>query len=204
MSQTNTVLIYSTLSDNCKKLFDVISPFQNEFVNLTGLRLLCVDSKKIRDIITQSKTVIVDKVPTILVIRQDGGLEMYDGDNAFKWTTDIIQSYIKPQPVQQFALSKITESPQIEQDLEQLTEKRQSKHKKETEKPKRPPAGVRTDAGNYDFSSEFEELEEPERKAPQRNIKDNKTSMVKTGGIMALALALQKDRETDAVVTKNN
>lgn len=247
MSQANTVLIYSTISENCRKLFNLISPVHTEFVTLTGLRLLCVDSKKIRNIITQSKNIIVDKVPTILVIRQDNGIELYDGVNAFKWTTDVINTYIKPplpspppqsQEFSQPVVNKIlTREPQ--QEFRQISPekvvpsqpKRQSKSQLEgkpisssselmpteefDEEPvlkqqkelseirqtkiKRPPVGIRSDAGNYDFSSEFDDAEESERKAPQRNIKDAKNSKDKSGGIMALAQALQKDRESEKI-----
>lgn len=229
MSQANTVLIYSTLSENCRRFFNIISSVQNEFINLTGLRLLCIDSKKIRDIVTKSKNVIVDKVPTILVLRQDGGVEMYDGANAFKWTSDIINTYIQPPqppppqplqppqpPLQAQQAQPLSQQPHNTEFIQpsdlNLTSSQSDdtpvhevpKRKRETSenlvhKVKRPPASVRTDAGNYDFSSEFDELEESERRAPTRNIKDNKSTKDKSGNIMAIAQALQKDRETDGV-----
>lgn len=285
MSQANTILVYSTLSEKCRKLFEIIQPFQHEFTTLTGLRLLCIDSKKIRNIVTESKDVIIDKVPTILVLLKDGGVEMYDGLNCFKWVQNVISMYIsppspkqngikyhqienteyqRPQEVMQSVTHELqsnetkhrpmsqsdnlqnpkqklveqrqlhelemlkTQDPSRNMDVQQLRRKtteieseqsvtsinalyedspkqKVPKSKKETslpsdtsEKIKRPPVGVRSDAGNYEFTTNFPDTDE------DRSSVSLKKNSEKQANIMALAQALQKDREVEPDSSRRN
>jgi hypothetical protein len=99
MEQQLSVLLYSKYSQHSKRLMDMI---QNSPIDLTsdnvGLNFICIDNKDIRLRIVKSKQLDINVVPCILIVYKDGGVEKYDGANAFQWVEEIIIKLSPPPP----------------------------------------------------------------------------------------------------------
>jgi hypothetical protein len=103
MEPTFSVLLYSKYSEKSKKLMNIIQNSGIDFLSIVALQPVCIDNEQIRNRIVQSQKINITSVPCILVIFPDGGIEKYDGSNAFDWVTQIIQRHTpkqihKPQP----------------------------------------------------------------------------------------------------------
>ncbi len=63
-----------------------------DFGNITGMKPVCIDNEKIRKRLNHSSNKIkVTSVPCILITRDDGSVEQYEGQTAFDWVNNIIQ-----------------------------------------------------------------------------------------------------------------
>lgn len=103
MESKLSVLLYSKYSETSTKLIDKMESSGVNFQSIVSLQLLCIDNKEVRNRILQNKQINVDSVPCILVIFPDGGIEKYDGLNAFNWVEQIIEKHtprsIPQQPI---------------------------------------------------------------------------------------------------------
>ena len=86
------VLIYSNYSKNSKKIMEILksSPVDLTTNEDIKLNLLCIDNETVRKKILNSTKLSIEKVPCVLVVHADGGVEKYDGVNAFNFIEEII------------------------------------------------------------------------------------------------------------------
>jgi hypothetical protein len=97
MESQSTILLYSKYSQYSNKLIKLIEESNTDFVKNVNLTNLCVDNEDVRKRILKSKNIIIQNVPCILILYNDGGVEKYEGDDAFKWVEEII-SKLNPTP----------------------------------------------------------------------------------------------------------
>ena len=90
METTNTILMYSKYSKYSNTFIELLESSNIDFVKVTGLNIICIDNENIRKRIIDSKNVQIQNVPCILIVYNDGGVEKYEGSDAFKWAEDII------------------------------------------------------------------------------------------------------------------
>lgn len=88
-----SVLIYSKYSPNSTKLIKLINELSTIFVDIFNIKLTCIDNENIRKQILSSKNIKITYVPSILIIYTDGGIEKYEGNDAFDWVESIILKY---------------------------------------------------------------------------------------------------------------
>ena len=75
-----SVYLYSKYSNKCKELIDNL-PQKVDF-----LKYLCVDNKKVRRKILNDSRFNIQHVPCILIFLENGTVEKYEGNDAFKWS----------------------------------------------------------------------------------------------------------------------
>lgn len=104
MDPQYSVLLFSKYSQNCNKLFSIMT---NSGVNFSPLQSLCIDNENIRKRILDNKQFNITVVPSILCVFSNGNVETYEGLNAFNWVQSIIAKFapppqqLPPQPPQQ-------------------------------------------------------------------------------------------------------
>jgi hypothetical protein len=96
MEPQYSVLIFSKFSQNCQKLFDVIT---RSGINFTALHSLCIDNENIRQRVLKNKQLNITVVPSILSVFSNGNVETYEGVNAFNWVENIIMKLRPPTPI---------------------------------------------------------------------------------------------------------
>ena len=90
MEKQYTALLYSKYSKYCTDLIDRIEKSNIDFTKETKLLPVCIDNEDIRKKIISSSNIEIHSVPTVLIIYEDGGVEKYEGDDAFNWVEDIL------------------------------------------------------------------------------------------------------------------
>jgi len=214
------VLLYSNYSEVSKKLLNALESCPVDIYNLTKLTTLCVDNYKIRKKI-QNFHVKIDYVPTIIFIYPDSTIKKLDGQQLFDWIDMNVNMFISKTQPPNLGVPKKTEPPGKTQSpnlgvpkktetLEQspaiqispkspeasISDKKNTPLEKIgkledlVEKNLNPVAGVRNGSSNYDFSQNFGEMEDRKVKSI-RGVNSGSTS----SGIMATALAMQKERD---------
>lgn len=98
MEPQYSVLLFSKYSQNCNKLFSIMT---NSGVNFSPLQSLCIDNENIRKRILENKQFNITVVPSILSVFSNGNVETYEGLNAFNWVQAIIAKFAPPPPPQQ-------------------------------------------------------------------------------------------------------
>ena len=106
MEKQYTALLYSKYSKSCTEIINIIENSNIDFSKQTKLLPVCIDNDEIRKKIISSSNIEIHSVPTILIIYEDGGVEKYEGNDAFSWVQDIIDKKSpmipqQPQPMQQ-------------------------------------------------------------------------------------------------------
>ena len=86
----NKICLYSKYSPNSKKLLDIMKK------NLNDISYICVDNDFVRNRIKNNKNIIVNYVPCILIINQNGIVEKYEGEHAFSWGKSLLPTKSKP------------------------------------------------------------------------------------------------------------
>lgn len=95
MEPQYSVLLFSKYSQNCNKLFSIMT---NSGVNFSPLQSLCIDNENIRKRILDNKQFNITVVPSILSVFSNGNVETYEGVNAFNWVQSIIAKFTPPPP----------------------------------------------------------------------------------------------------------
>ena len=93
MEPQYSVLLFSKYSQNCNKLFSIMS---NSGVNFSPLQSLCLDNETIRKRILENKQFNITVVPVILSVYSNGNVETYEGPNAFNWVQSVIAKFAPP------------------------------------------------------------------------------------------------------------
>lgn len=88
-----SALFYSKYSPNSTKLIKLINELTSIFVDIFKIKLICIDNEEIRKRILSSKNIKITYVPCILITYNDGGIEKYEGSDAFEWAESIINRF---------------------------------------------------------------------------------------------------------------
>jgi hypothetical protein len=89
----NNVLLYSKFSPNCEKLFSLINAIP-DFLQYFRIVPICIDNQAVRNKILQEGKIMVNYVPTLLIMMGNGTIEKYEGEYVFEW----VREKIKPEP----------------------------------------------------------------------------------------------------------
>ena len=220
------VLLYSNYSESCKNLLSALSTCPVNLYNLAGLNTLCIDNEKIRNQIIKSNQLTISSVPCLLVIYQGFRIETLEGQSLYDWIDNVVELHLPPpppppplpppppppppaepntpppppEPDTPPSKEVLQYSPTVKKEQHNNNNKKSVKinntsiadldeESSDDENNGRPPAGVRNGAGGYDFNSKSFGKEQ-ERTVPSTKDNDNKS------GLMAAALAMQKERES--------
>jgi hypothetical protein len=191
------IVLYSKYS-NISKLF---SNYIKESVTNLNIQILCIDNPKIRNKIENDLN--IKELPCLLVVKKDN-IETYSGNDAYKWVEEIIKLTKKtlPPPVPKEARKKkITIiSDDYTEDASAYESTLCSKNK---DIGKRPPMGMRTNAGNFEFGiTEPEKGDEPVVVTGIK--KETFDKQEKKLNIVSVAAAMQKSREEFDHANKKN
>lgn len=213
------ILLYSKHSSSCNKLLQALSNCPVDIYNLVGINNLCIDSEQIRKQILESKNIIINSVPSILLIYPDSKIDKLEGQTVYNWIDNTVEKFLPPPPPpppppqlppQLPHQQPEKEHPPLQKDIYPKNEELSEEHKEllkqlqqkqikqnteistlESEEPiTKPVVGIRNDAGNYDFDNDFGEEQERIINKPKEP-SENKTSL------MAAALAMQKERDVN-------
>lgn len=194
-----SVLLYSEYSMYCNRFLKNIDEALVDIRSAVRLRILNIDNKKIRNQILGSSVISVKIVPCVLVVRINGVVEKYEGQDAFNWLEQLI-----------LALSPVPSSPVIEESSPPVAPSDDNPPNplpepslstpiadlkdEPSESPSipRPKASVLTGSGAYEFQ-EFGTTEDVDRSTT----KGINTSRGVKKDVVSVAQAMQKAREAD-------
>lgn len=94
MENPTSILLYSKYSPNSKQITELIqsSPVPLQF------KYLCVDNEEVRQRIKENKKIKVNYLPCILNVYSNGGVEQFEGPQAFNAVHSILASLPPPIP----------------------------------------------------------------------------------------------------------
>ena len=185
-----SILLYSKYSKQCMIITETINKSGVNFLNITKLKLICIDNQFIRNKIKKSKKILITSVPCMLLIFSDGTVEKHDGENLFKWVHNTIKK-LTPEP-----------EPEPEPETEPETEPEPEPRTKPKTKPKPKTQSQQNYTSIDDLVSEEESIEIGEKRIspelnrkPPRGIKNTNDTDKKT--VSTLSAELSKQREND-------
>ena len=227
-----SILLYSKYSSNSTKIIDIINQntttFTNNFINKYtttftnnfDFKLVCIDNEKVRNQVLNSKNIKITKVPCILILYNDGGLEKYEGDDAFNWVESII-GQIQPvkqphvQPLQQQAVQPTVQQ-NVQQTLVQPEQQDVDNRKYKQKNVKKNKSVSKSNVTSIDDLDDLDELEElniddtiidddnnndiendviNNAKNNNGEKKDKSALNIKRNDLMSMATMMQKSRE---------
>jgi hypothetical protein len=92
------VLFFSKYSENSQIFFQIAEKNQ---INLSFIKFVCIDNKKIRERIKKSKDIQITLIPCLLNIFQNGTVDKYEGESLFQWLNNYISSLKPVEPPKQ-------------------------------------------------------------------------------------------------------
>ena len=207
------VLLYSKYSPMSNNLMTALKSCPIDLSTSVGLTTVCIDNEGIRSQILKDKNIEIVNVPCVLIVYRTGGVEKYEGSNAFQWIDETVSKFIPPQqerlPQKQKAVTKKTlprrvSKEQYESDEEEATNKNQRKVKFEEPKNSKKVTSMEqlgiepnTQSVYYEkqsLNSEFDQLKNSSQQGSESesgSVKGN----VKGKDLMAAAMAMQKERD---------
>ena len=78
----NALCFYSKYSVESKRLLDMAKAL--------SLKYICIDNSLIRKKLANSKKIVIQYVPCILLLYDTGIIEKYEGNHAFRWIKEQI------------------------------------------------------------------------------------------------------------------
>lgn len=182
------IVLFSKYSLNSKNLINMLQTTQLQFQSL------CIDNKNIRKKILESTKIKVNNVPCILIVYPNGGVEQYEGEDAFKWVLTFIE---KNRPVAQ----ELPQQPVIQQKKEIKEETKPIEKKKKKEKSVR----FENKTNISDLLDENENIQENmdevilfENDEIQEMPKSSSETKNNSSSLMAAAMEMQKLREKES------
>jgi hypothetical protein len=185
------IVLFSKYSLNSKKLMNMLQTTQLEFQSL------CIDNKNIRKKILESTKIKVNNVPCILIVYPNGGVEQYEGENAFKWVLTFIE---KNRPVEQHIPQQpVIQQKNIKKEIEEETKPIEKKKKKEKS------VRFENKTNISDLLDENENIQENmdevilfENDEVQEVPKSSSETKNNSSSLMAAAMEMQKLREKES------
>jgi hypothetical protein len=227
--ETSSILLYSKYSNYCKNFNELL---ENSNLDIPFIPL-CIDNKKIRQQIQSNTKIVVNSVPCIINLNNNGSVELYEADQAFLLLNDIISQYTqqdnnsvidndtqKSQQDEQARIEDHIESHKVQNkknlngttSLEDLftdnedDEEQGNEDEKDLQKDKK--LMIRTDKGNYDIIENTQDISSDliDNSGISKQIKDDSESGIKpSNNINMMAQELAKSRELDDdMFQKNN
>lgn len=95
MNPDYTIIIYSKYSDNCIKLTKLITSNNLQI----PIHYICIDNKDVRNRILSSSKIKIKLVPSILNVYNNGVVQLYEGNYAFQFINNLIETITPPPPV---------------------------------------------------------------------------------------------------------
>lgn len=92
MEPREYVLLYSKYSQHCKRLMGKIENAPVDLIDAMGLIPVSVDNERIHDRILADSVADVSVVPTILAVYADGGVDKFEGNQAFGWVESAVRA----------------------------------------------------------------------------------------------------------------
>lgn len=89
MENKRIILLYSKYSQLCSQIVHKVSEYNMR--NLPKIQLICIDNKKVRKQILQSKRIQVTVVPTVLTVDVYGNIDTYEGNVSFDLVNDMLR-----------------------------------------------------------------------------------------------------------------
>lgn len=190
-----SVLLYSEYSMYCNRFLKNLDESLVDVQSAVQLRILNIDNKKIRSQILGSSVISVKVVPCVLIVRMNGVVEKYEGQDAFNWLDQLILA-LSPAPVSPTVEESIPIVPIIDNPIPDPPSSTSVADLKDEppESPSipRPKASVLTGSGAYEFQ-EFGTVEDVDR----NTTKGINTSRGVKKDVVSVAQAMQKAREAD-------
>jgi hypothetical protein len=92
MERKLCVLFYSKYSPASKRLLDGMNSCGIDLERALGLTMVSVDNSEIRQQIQESNNIEIDRVPCLLNVFTDGGVEKFDDEQLLEWMNLQIQA----------------------------------------------------------------------------------------------------------------
>jgi len=166
-----SVLLYSKYSEFSKNIIKTIENSSFDFVNKKKLSTVCIDNDDIRNRILNSNDMHVKVVPCILVIHDDGIVEKYEGDDAFKWVDEIItknQVAQPAQPGQQVQYQQVPQQVQYQQ-VPQQVQYQQLPQQVQNQQVNQPVQNHQSSQQVQQIETQFQEQIEPQEQTDSQN-----------------------------------
>lgn len=198
MSQ-QPIIIYSRFSPSCRRFIDVLgSP--------DGFTFVCIDHPKIRSRVLKDEKLNVKTVPTVLTPLPEGGVEKYDGVNAFRWLQNVKEFFMtqnQPMRRQQQPHPQHQQQPQQQSRPQPQPQPQQQPQAPPPEQPQPPPAKKKSKRVVFEEeapppqATSIEDLEEDDEEDEDELVLQERTIPPKkpTKGESLLAMAKQMEGE---------
>lgn len=209
------VLLYSKYSPMSNRLMTALNSCPIDLSTSVGLTTVCIDNEGIRSQILTANKIEISSVPCVLIVYRTGGVEKYEGGNAFQWFNETVSKFMPPDPQpiiqeqprqkQEIVSRKAHRVPKVEEyesDEDYIPEPvRKPPRKLKFEQPKTSKKetsmeelGIEQDTQSIDYKednsgqTETYNSEQKELKMPAQQGKGK--------DLMATAMAMQKERDS--------
>ena len=202
MDLHKTILFYSKNSQYSNTLLKYIENCGVNIEKIIGYKLVCIDNKKIRNTILNSKDINIQYVPCLIKVFNNGNVEQYNYKELYQlvsYTVDLHNKEVQKQQVhnikhvirmdQEESLSSSSSESEIEE-IPKKVKKVKKEHKKNEKK---------TTIIESDFESESESEHENIQISSLTNEPNEKPSALKkkSDDLVSSALKMQQEREAD-------
>lgn len=213
------VLLYSKYSPMSNRLMTALNSCPIDLSTSVGLTTVCIDNEGIRSQILTANKIEISSVPCVLIVYRTGGVEKYEGGNAFQWINETVSKFMPPDPppvIQEQPPKKIEivsrktqrSVPKVEEyesDEDYIPEPvRKPPRKLKFEQPKTSKKetsmeelGIEQDTQSIDYQEGNSGQTEPENydNSEQKELK-RPAQQGKGKDLMATAMAMQKERDS--------
>jgi len=210
------VLLYSKYSPMSNKLMNALKSCPIDLNISVGLNIVCIDNEGIRSQILKANKIEISTVPCVLIVYRTGGVEKYEGENAFQWINETVSKFmppdqnqpeqipqkqvprkIIPRPVPKREqrqeieeIEEIEEEEHIQKPLRKVKFEQQKNLKKETTMEE---LGIEIDTQESLHQTQLESYDNNEG-LEEKEVK--KSGSTKGKDLMATAMAMQKERDS--------
>ena len=184
--------LYSSFSQKSKALLESIKSNNLDFITL-----IKIDSSSHRNLLKNK----IQEVPSVIVESSDGNIEVFEGNKAFMWLSDVISNKQKNDMEQKYRMEqeKILDSMNQMKLQNEILMKEIEKKNAELETQKT------TEKVSKDFTNINDVIETPENNLPSQPIQPppvqpsdrNEIQPRKNQDVLARARELEKGRELD-------
>jgi hypothetical protein len=94
------VLLYSKYSPKSKQLISTLDSLPVNLNAVVGLTPICIDHEGTRERILKSQNIKISELPCVLIVYRTGGIEQYEGADAFLWVDNTVKRFLPPPPPQ--------------------------------------------------------------------------------------------------------
>ena len=210
MDLHKTILFYSKNSQYSNTLLKYIENCGVNIEKIIGYKLVCIDNKKIRNTILNSKDINIQYVPCLIKVFNNGNVEQYNYKELYQlvsYTVDLHNKEVQKQQVhnikhvirmdQEESLSSSSSESEIEE-IPKKVKKVKKEHKKKVKKEHKKNE-KKTTIIESDFESESESEHENIQISSLTNEPNEKPSALKkkSDDLVSSALKMQQEREAD-------